>query len=338
MNRTELRSEHGPKQREGIPRAVNRLGEYNSRVTEQQGIVWRLLDVLQESTTFLRSHGVENPRLDAERLLASVLECTRVGLYLAFDRPLTQAERDRFKTLLRRRSNREPLQYILGETEFMSLPFRVTPDVLIPRPETEVLVERTVEEARGAGAVRILDVGSGSGALGISLARDLPAAEVVCVDISAKALAVSQENAERNGVFERMRFIRADLTDGSFAGLVGSPFAFVVSNPPYVSSAEWETLAPEIRNFEPKVALVAGADGLDCLRVLSLRTGELLLPGGTMITEIGRGQGKAVAALLERAGFEGIHIYQDLNGIDRVVRGKLRMGLAAVESREPIPV
>jgi len=278
--------------------------------------------VLRDAAAFLQTRGIEHARLNAERLLGGALGCSRVELYLAFDRPLSLNEREAFKALLRRRAAHEPLQYILGETEFMSLPFRVTPDVLIPRPETEILVERVIEEAEGFSALRILDIGSGSGAIGIVLAASLAEAEVVCADVNPKALDVSRTNAERNGVLDRIRHVCANLNDDGFPRTVGGPFDVVVSNPPYVAVREWKLLPVEIRDFEPKQALLAGEDGLDFFRRIAFQAETLLGPGGRLFLEVGADQAGPVAGLLTRAGLIRIRIDTDLSGLDRVVRAE----------------
>jgi release factor glutamine methyltransferase len=212
------------------------------------------------------------------------------------------------------------LQYILGETEFMSLPFRVTPDVLIPRPETETLVGKTLIELGGRSRVRILDAGSGSGAVGISLAHALHDARVVCADVDPAALEIGRENAHRNGVADRVRFIRADMTGGDFAVVVQGPFDALVSNPPYVSAAEWPTLPPDVRVFEPRRALYGGEDGLDFYRALIRHGPAVLRDGGLLLLEVGAGQAPRVADMMVRAGFAGVESTPDLNGIPRVVR------------------
>ncbi len=284
--------------------------------------IWKLIDVLKEAALFLGRSGVENPRLNAERLLASVLRSDRVGLYLQFDKPLSAAERESFKALLRRRAGHEPLQYILGETEFMSLPFFVKRDVLIPRPETEILVEKVLESCKGRGPVRILDIGTGSGCIAVSLAKMLPGSPVDAVDAAPSALGLAESNAERNGVADRVRFFGADVRGEEFIRAVRPPYDIVVSNPPYVSLAEWPGLPKDVREFEPRTALCDEGDGLSFYRVIAHKAKALLSPGGKLFLEIGFGQKDSVFEILRSAGFTNIEAYPDLNGIDRVVKAE----------------
>jgi len=280
------------------------------------------MDVLKKATAFLGTKGIENPRLDAERLMGYVLGVSRIDLYLCFEQPLRQEERDVYKTLLRRRAAYEPLQYILGETEFMSLPFKVTPEVLIPRPETEILVERIVEEMKEQGKIRILDIGVGSGNIAISLAEYLTEANVVGVDATDEVLALAKENAERNKLKDRMRFIRADAREEGFCQAVDPPFDVVVSNPPYISLEEWETLPQEIREHEPKTALCDEVDGLSFFRLITRRGGELLESGGKIFFEVGDRQSGEVQTILRDAEYDNVTVFLDLNGIERVVTGR----------------
>ncbi len=318
-------------------------------------VIWRLLDVLKESTSFLEGHGIEDARVNSERLIAHVLDMSRMELYLAFDRPLTERERDSIRSGLKRRAKHEPLQYIIGSTEFMNHSFRVTPDVLIPRPETEILVEQAAEaalrrlggssasgtgtvkdsrievqrtgeetgESRNAGTFRILDVGVGSGNITVSLAALLPGAEITGTDVSHAALEIAAENIRCNGVGERVHLVRTDCFDLSFVRDVSPPFDMVVSNPPYVSKEDWETLAPEIRLYEPKTALSEGGDGLAFYRVLAGKAKSLLRDKGDLFFEVGDGQSDEVSRILSEQGFGTINVYMDLNRIPRVVRGRL---------------
>jgi release factor glutamine methyltransferase len=290
----------------------------------EQSVHARLIDVLREAAVSLEAGGIESSRLNAERLLAFVLKCSRVDLYLGFDRPLAPGERREYGALVSRRLAHEPLQYILGEAEFYALTFTVTPAVLIPRPETEILVERAFKEAASAGRLlplRVCDIGTGSGVIGIILARHLPGTEVVCSDVSPEALGVAKFNAENLGVSDRVKLVLADALNPAFPEIVGAPFDMAVSNPPYVTLTEWDGLPEEIRNFEPRQALLGGEDGLDFYRAITSMAGELLVPGGTLLVETGAGQSRAVAGLLAKAGFGDVHITPDLNGIERVVGG-----------------
>lgn len=276
---------------------------------------WTVLKLLRWTADYFAGRGIDSPRLDAELLLADTLGLDRVGLYLNFERPLSADELAAFRERVKRRAAREPLAYILGKTEFWSLPLKVSPDVLIPRPDTELLVEEALP--RLIGAVRVLDVGTGSGALAIALAHERPGCTVTAVDLSPAALAVAAENARSNGVAERVEFICADL-----AALPAGPFELVVANPPYIPGGELATLMPEVRDFEPHLALNGGGDGLDAYRALARQAGAVLAPGGWLLVEVGIGQAPAVRQLFIEAGLSEVFVSQDLAGIERVVGGR----------------
>lgn len=277
--------------------------------------VWTVLKVLQWTAGYFRDKGIEGGRLDAELLLSDTLHLDRVGLYLNYDRPLTSAELEGFRAAVGRRAKREPLQYIRGQAEFWSLPFAVTPAVLIPRPDTEVLVEEALK--RVSGPCRILDVGTGSGAIAIALAHELAEAQVEGVDLSPEALAVARGNAERNGVAGRVTLRAGDLRQ-----LAGAGFDLVVSNPPYIPSADLAGLMPEVREFEPLLALDGGGDGLDAYRALAAQARVLLQPGGWLLLEVGIDQAAAVAELLQQAGLLEVFTRADYAGVARVVGGQ----------------
>ncbi len=256
----------------------------------------------------------DRARRDAETLLLHLLGKNRAWMLAHLDDELGYEWSEQYIALLERRLAGEPMQYIFGEAEFYRLPFRVTPDVLIPRPETEHVVEKVLELAKSFAAPRIVDVGTGSGAIAVALAHELPAAIVTATDLSAAALNVAQENAQRNGVAERVRFLEGDL----LAPVAGEQFDMVVSNPPYVSVADRASLAVEVRDYEPQQALFAGADGLDVYERLIPLAFAALAPGGYLALEIGHGQEPPVGALLGEAGFESISFTPDLQGIPRV--------------------
>lgn len=276
---------------------------------------WTILKVLQWTTDYLAQKGVARGRLDAELLLSDTLGIDRVGLYLNYDRPLAPAELAAFRERVGRRARREPLQHILGRTEFWSLPFLVTPAVLIPRADTEVLVEEALK--RAAGPCSILDVGTGSGAIAVALAHELPAATVTAVDISAEALAVAAENARANGIEGRVGFHQADL-----GALPGGPYDLIVANPPYIPAEGLAELMPEVRDFEPHLALSGGVDGLDCYRRLLPSAAGCLKAGGWLLLEVGFGQAPQVLDLLRETGFDERFAARDLSGIERVVGGR----------------
>ena len=216
------------------------------------------------------------------------------------------------RILVERRCAGEPIQYIIGETEFYGLPFHVTRDVLIPRPETEHLVEKVLSLAVRFPATRIVDVGTGSGAIAVTLAHKLPQARITAVDLSARALAVAEGNAKRNGV--DLRFLEGDL----LAPVAEERFDIVVSNPPYVAATDRDTLSVEVREYEPALALFAGDDGLEIYRRLIPAAFAVLVPGGFLLLEIGFGQSPIIAALIASAGFAQIEFTPDLQGIPRV--------------------
>jgi release factor glutamine methyltransferase len=276
---------------------------------------WTVLKVLQWTAGYLREKGIEGGRLDAELLLSDALSLDRVGLYLNYDRPLTTAELAFFRERVGRRARREPLQYIVGRVEFWSLPFVVNPAVLIPRPDTEILVEEALK--RASAEATVLDVGTGSGAIAIALAHELPAADVHGVDISPAALEVAAENARLNGVGGRVRLAEADL-----ARLPEGPFDLIVSNPPYIPSGELAALMPEVRDFEPSLALDGGGDGLDSYRLLARQAPSRLRSGGWLLLETGAGQAPAVRKLLSEAGLLDVFSRDDYAGIPRVVGGR----------------
>ncbi len=279
--------------------------------------VWTLLKLLRWITEFFSEKGIDNPRLDAELLLAHVLQFDRVGLYLNFERPLIASELDEIRPLVKRRGQREPLQYLLGSCEFWSLPFEVTPAVLIPRADTEILVEEALAHAGEQG--HLLDVGTGSGAIVISLATELPGWQLSGLDISSAALEVAGRNAVANGVAERLQFLHADLAE-----LPCQQYDLIVSNPPYIAQAEWDALMPEVRCFEPRQALVAAADGLACYQQLSSQAASHLNPGGWLLVEIGYQQAAAVQQLFVTAGLQDVFVRNDYAGQPRVVGGCLK--------------
>jgi release factor glutamine methyltransferase len=266
------------------------------------------------------SHGPhpERARLDAETLLGAVLKKNKAWLLAHGDEELPDSAVHPLAEWVERRSFGEPIQYILGGTEFYGLPFCVTREVLIPRPETEFVVEKTLELAAAFSAPRIVDVGTGSGAIAVALAHKLTHAAIAAIDISAGALAVARENAKQNGVLERVRFLAGDL----LAPVSGEQFEIVVSNPPYVAAGDANSLAVEVRDYEPAQALFAGDDGLAIYRRLIPGAFAALVSGGSVVLEIGYGQEAGVRALLSGAGFKEIEIVADLQGIPRVASAR----------------
>jgi release factor glutamine methyltransferase len=285
---------------------------------------WTILNLIRWTDERFRREGLNTPRLDAEVLLAETLGVDRVALYTHFDQPLHPEELARFKKLLQRRLQREPVAYIIGRREFWSLPFKVTPDVLIPRPETEILVAETLKilsAPAGTGQnFRILEIGTGSGAISIVLAKECPSASLVATDLSAKALAIAQENASHLGVGERIQFLQGDL----FAPLEKEPvFELIITNPPYIAEVDFPSLPPEVLGFEPRLALDGGKDGLNFFRSVLPRVGEFLNPGGWFLAEIGAGQEGKIRQIAEgNPELVSCGFVPDLAGIKRVFKAQ----------------
>jgi len=295
-------------------------------------------ELLKTTESWLRNRGIQSGRLDAELLLCEVLKFERVQLYTSFDRPLSSSELDSYRELVRRRGNFEPVAYILGRKEFYGRDFAVDPRVLVPRPDTEVLVDSVLEwlegsqqdvpedpdapdgedNDRNADDVLVLDYGCGSGAIGLTLAAERDDVRVLAVDCSSDALDVSRENAERLGIRDRVGFVKSD-------GLASVPERFrgtlrvLVANPPYIDSSDRNTLARDILDHEPHLALFPGDDALLHYRRLSLEGLSWLQAGALLAVEVGQGQADQVARLLEDAGWAGISVRTDLARVRRVV-------------------
>ncbi len=278
------------------------------------------MEVVRLSAGYLETHGSASPRLDAELLAAMALHIRRLDLYLQFDRPLEEAQLGAIRDLVRRRGDGEPVAHITGEREFYARAFSVTPDVLIPRPETETLVGLAVQRARAIAAagseLRIADIGTGSGCIAVTLGVELPAARVAATDVSEPALAVAAANARRHDVAERV-----ELHHGSWcAPLAGRSFDIVVANPPYIPTAELAALARDVREHEPVAALDGGADGLDAYRALLPSVATVLAPGGWAAVEIDIRAAEAVESLGREALGGGVAaVHEDLSGRPRVV-------------------
>ncbi len=274
---------------------------------------WTIRDVLDWATKDFEARGIDSPRLDAELLVAEALGIDRIGLYLDLGRPLLEGERNAIRPLLIRRREREPVAYILGHRNFYGRRFSVTPDVLIPRPDTETLVDHALGVIAEDAALRVADVGTGSGAIAVSIAAERPLVHVVATDISHAALAVASENALALGVADRVHFEQANIfgTEGSFD--------LVLSNPPYIRGADIPGLQAEVRDYEPPNALAGGHDGLDVVRTLIERASEVTVPGAQMLIEIGAGQAAEVKAIASKCSdWEHICTHLDLNKIERV--------------------
>jgi release factor glutamine methyltransferase len=260
----------------------------------------------------------DRARRDAEALLLHVTGKNRAWMLAHESDDFGGCVAIQYASLLERRLAGEPIQYITGEAEFYGLPFRVTPHVLIPRPETEHLVETVIALCRGMERPRIVDVGTGSGAIAVGLAHELPQAQVTATDLSDAAIEIAQENAARNGLAGRIRLVQGDLL-GPFAG---QQFDVVASNPPYVSTADRATLAVEVREHEPAMALFAGADGMTMYRRLIPQAAAVLVTGGHIVLEIGYDQKQAIGNLLAESGYQEVEFVPDLQGIARVAIGR----------------
>lgn len=277
---------------------------------------WTILEVLDWTRERFQKAGIMPARLEAELLLAGSLGVDRMRLYLDFDRPLVPDELARFREGIRRRLNHEPLAYILGTREFYSLSFRVDDRVLIPRPETELLVDLAIEMLKDCAAPRVVDVGTGCGAVAVAVAKHLPRAHLLAVDSEAAVLEVADENVRAHEFERRVVLRKQDLLSGSES----DSFDLVVSNPPYIRERDWEDLMPEVRLFEPRSALLAGEDGLDVIRKIVQEAPTVLTGGGFLLFEIGADQGSAASRIVESSGsFSGVAVHKDLVGRDRAV-------------------
>ena len=280
------------------------------------GESWTILRMILWSAEYLKNKGVETGRLDAEWLLAAALGVDRLQLYLKYDRPLSSEEREAFKPLLRRRAGREPLQYIIGRTGFRELELKTDPRVLIPRPETEVLVQEVLDWA-SAGAESVWDMGTGAGAVALSLAAEGTWTRVVATDVSPEALSVAADNAERYDLGGHVEFREGSLFEPLEEG---ERFDVIVSNPPYIAEGEKGELQPEVRDWEPPEALFAGEDGLDVIRQLVAGAPKHLVSGGLLALECGLGQAEGIAADVQATGaFGAVRIRADLTGRPRFV-------------------
>jgi release factor glutamine methyltransferase len=285
----------------------------------QPAQVWTIEAVVKWATDDFRAREIESPRLDAEVLLAHALGATRMQLILDAKRPLGSAELARFRELVKRRRVHEPVAYLVGHREFYGRDFRVDARVLVPRPDTETLVEVALARTRACSmSMRAIDLCTGSGCVAISLARERPTSRVTGVDVSEDALAVARENAHRLGAFNAA-FARGDL----FAPVAGARFDVVTANPPYISSAEIATLMADVRDFEPRLALDGGDDGLAIVRRIVDEAPRHLVPRGVLAIEIGAGEAAAVSELFLR-GFDEVEVARDYARIERVVSGVLR--------------
>ncbi len=279
------------------------------------------LDYLNRARAYLERHEADSPRLDAEVLLAHVLDCTRLDLYVGFDRPLGAGEVERYRTLIQERGRGMPVAYLTGHREFYSLDFAVSPGVLIPRPETEHLVEAALGIVAPDQEALVMDVGTGSGCVAIAVARNRPGVEVIATDVSREALEAVALNARRLSVEGRIYPVQADLLEAFEVGGRGRSIQVLVSNPPYIPRGDLESLPREVRDHEPTTALGSGESGTEFHQALLEGAVRMLGPGGALYMEVGLGQAESVAAAVNEA-LGNVEILEDLAGISRIVGGK----------------
>lgn len=284
---------------------------------------WTILSLIKWATGYFTSHDIDSPRATAEILLATVLNLKRIDLYLRYDQPLVSSELSEFKSLIKRRINREPVAYIIGKKEFWSLELEVTPDVLIPRPDTETLVEAALNclapaEFPPDPAGRVLELGTGTGAIVLALASERPAYRYVATDISLSALQVARKNARRHQLDASVQFVAGNWLDPF---LPNKPiFDMILSNPPYIPSGDISGLQPEVSRFEPMLALDGRSDGLHAIRQIIFSAHLLLKPRGALLLEMGFNQKDAVIDLIRKSGhYHPFQIIKDYAGHDRVV-------------------
>lgn len=286
--------------------------------------IWTVRSLLEWGTACLQEKGIESQRITIELLLAHVLHCKRIDLHTGFDAPLSRPELTQFKMLLNRRLSREPVQYIIGETEFMGLSFVVDGRVLIPRPETEILVEQAVkltQDVLHRSPISVLDIGTGCGNIAVGLAKLVQGVAITATDVSRAALEVAKINVERHGVGDRVRILEHDIF-GSVDELARTPFDMILSNPPYISSEEANSLPPEILRFEPREAVMEGGDGLSFYRRIGESAKQLMKEGGWVLVETAYNQGPAVKSIFSNAGFQGVELIEDYDGNNRVVKAQ----------------
>jgi release factor glutamine methyltransferase len=281
---------------------------------------WTIQKLLSWVTEYFTGKGIDSPRLSAEWLLCYVLGIKRIELYTQFNKVVGQEQLSQLHELVKRAGAHEPIAYLTGKKEFYSLEFEITKDCLIPRPETELLVERAIEFLRTRnGEQFICDLCTGSGCVAVAIARNRANCRIVATDISDAALAIAEKNIARHGLMNRIKLLQGDLFEPVIAGLGPAKFDLIVCNPPYVSEPEYEKLAPNVKDFEPKSALTAGKDGLDIIKKIIADANQHLKPTGTLMLEIGNEQGNAVQKLLETAGYFGdVKIDKDYSNLDRL--------------------
>ncbi len=282
---------------------------------------WTIQKLLNWITGYFTDKGLDSPRLSAELLLCYVLRTERIKLYTQFDKPVDKQHLDQLHELVKRAGHNEPVAYLLGKTEFYSLDLKLTADCMIPRPETELLVERAIEFLRTRTSRQfVCDLCTGCACIAVAIARNCPNTRIIATDISDAALKIAAQNVEKYQLAERIKLLCGDLFDPVVPQLDTEKFDLIVCNPPYVSTAEFETLDKTVKDHEPRLALYAGADGLDIYRRIAEKVYDFLKPDAALILEIGYSQGQAVRELLEKMGcFNEIKIEKDFHNNDRIV-------------------
>ena len=286
--------------------------------------IWTIQKLLNWTTEYFTNKGVDSARLSAELLLSQVLEMKRIELYTQFDKPVAKQQLDQLHGLVERAGRHEPVAYLTGKTEFYSLELNVTPDCMIPRPETELLAERAIEFLRTrTGTQFVCDLCTGCGCIAAAIAGNFEDARIIATDISSAALAVAAGNIERHQLNDRVTLLCGDLFEPLVRQLDASEFDLIVCNPPYVSAAEYEKVARNVRDYEPKLALWAGTDGMDIYRRIVEKAGQFLRPDAVLMLEIGYAQGEAIKYLLEQtSALAEIKIEKDPNNNDRIVTAR----------------
>ena len=285
---------------------------------------WTIQNLLNWVNEYLTNKGIESSRLSAELLLSGVLGLKRIELYTQFDKHVAAEQLDKLRDLVKRAGQHEPVAYLVGKTEFYSMELNITPACMIPRPETELLVERAIEFLRTRhGTQFICDLCTGSGCIAVAIGKNFPDARIIATDICDEALAVAAGNIEKHKLKDRIKLLCGDLFDPIISGLDVKKFDMIVCNPPYVSSAEYEKLDKNVKDYEPRKALFAGIDGLDIYRRIIEKADGFLKPDAALIMEIGYAQGPAVKELLEQTGvYNEIKIEKDFHNNDRIVSAK----------------
>jgi len=281
-----------------------------------------VLELLEKVDKFFSEKGIDSPRLNAELLLAEILNCKRLNLYLQFDRPLKEDEVNKYREYVRRRSQREPLQYIIGKVEFYGLEFKVNSSVLIPRPETEILVEQVLKSLNGSDAPVIIDIGTGSGNICAALASKLSNPRVFSMDVSEQALLLADENIRSLNLSKKVNLLRQDILQTDQSNLPEADI--IVSNPPYVPKLEFDTLQEEIVKYEPRGAVTDESDGMKFYKRITHFASEKLKPGGMLFFELGYNSSEKVQEIMLGQGFLEVTITKDYSGINRVISGVRR--------------